>query len=56
MEHFNLRQVFAVQQTERSQRKGKFLLYHQDVILALVSFLNDFQYMADCNNLFFSNL
>lgn len=48
MEHFNLRQVFAVQQTGRSQRKGKdsldVLLCHQDVILALVSFLNDFQY------------
>lgn len=43
MEHFNLRQVFAVQQTRRSERKGK-VLYHQDVTLALVSFLNDFQY------------
>lgn len=44
MEHFNLRQVFAVQQTGMSQRKGKVPLCHQGVILALFSFMNDFQY------------
>lgn len=46
MEHFNLRQVFAIKETRRSQGKGKdclgVLLCNQDVILALVPFFDDF--------------